>query len=99
MQSIWKWIIGIAGALFLLAILSLPMLAWGFGWRGYGTMSGWGWRMPMHGGWMPMMWGGFGWMGVGVLLAGLIQLGLLVLIVLGIVWLVRAIAHQNHEGK
>lgn len=99
MQSRWKWIIGIAGAVFLLAIFSLPMLAWGFGWGGYGMMSGWGWRTPMHGGWMPMMWGGFGWMGVGMLLSGLIQLGLLVLIVLGIVWLARAIAHQNHEGK
>ena len=100
MKPTRNWVVGIGILLFLLAILSIPMMMWSFGQGGYGMMSGpgWSWHMPMHGGWMPMMAGGFGWMGIGMLLSGLIQLGLLILIVLAIVWLVRVIAHQNHEG-
>ena len=66
---------------------------------GYGMMSGRGpaWRMPMHygygGGWSPMMGGGFG----GMLLSGLIQLGVLILIVLGIIWMVRNIGKQTQK--
>jgi uncharacterized membrane protein len=104
MKSLWKWVLGIVAAVVVLSILAMPlMMARFYGFGGYGMMSGprssWGW--PMHGGfggWMPMMGGGgFGWMGFGMVFSALVQLGVLILIVLGIVWLVRAINRQGQK--
>ena len=108
MKSIWKWILGILAVVIVLGMLGVAPLLWHqflpyneYG--GYGMMSG-GWgggRMPMHGGfdgYAPMMYGGFG-LGFGGLFGGLIQLGILALIVLGIIWLVRAIARQRELPK
>ena len=97
MKTIWKWILGILAAILVIGALALPFLMHVFlPFGGYGYLSQAG-RMPMHGGfggYSPMMAGGFGF-GFGALFGGLIQLGVLVLIVLGIIWLVRAIGRQN----
>jgi hypothetical protein len=104
MNNAWKWILGILALLLILGGVGMPLMMGPFyGFGGYGMMSNGGWgRMPMHqgyGGWSPMMGGGYGWMGVGLLLSGLIQLGLLVLIVLGIIWMVRMLNRQDRLGK
>ncbi len=95
MKTIWKWILGILAAVLVIGLLMLPFLMHVFlPFGGYGMM-GYG-HMPMMGGgfgFMPMM-GGFGF-GFGAIFGGLIQLGVLVLIVLGIIWLVRAISRQS----
>lgn len=98
MKTIWKWILGGLAALLVIGALVLPFLMHLFlPFGGYGfTANRFGYGgMPMHGGfgYMPMM-GGFGF-GFGAIFGGLIQLGVLVLIVLGIIWLVRAIGRQN----
>ncbi len=84
MNNAWKWILGIV---LVLVILFAPF-AWslflpygGYGMMGYGHV--------------PMMYGGYGFFGIGMIFMGLVPLGLLVLIVLGIIWLVRAIGRQN----
>lgn len=107
MKSIWKWILGILAGTLVLGVLFFSPLLWHqflpFGrYGGYGMMPGaWGGgRMPMHGGfggYSPMMTGGFSY-GFGGLFGGLIQLGVLALIVLGIVWLVRAILRQKDSS-
>lgn len=104
MKSIWKWILGILAAVVVLGILGVAPFLWHqflpydeYG--GYGMMSGG--RMLMHGGfdgYAPMMYGGFG-LGFSGLFGGLIQLGVLALIVLGIIWMVRAIARQRDLAK
>ncbi len=101
MKPVWEWLLGILAAPVVLSVLATPlMMAQFYTFGGYGMMSGRGpaWRMPMHygygGSWSPMM-GGFGWMGGGLLFSGLIQLGVLILIVLGIIWMVRALVKQN----
>jgi hypothetical protein len=105
MRPVWKWLIGILAALLLLSVLAMPLIMTLFySSGGYGMMSrgSSAWRMPMHygygGGWSSMMGGGYGWMGTGMILSRLIQLGLLVLIVLGIIWLVRALGRQTQKG-
>ena len=100
MKPSWKWVLGILAGLVALTILAMPWMMGSLAWGGYGMMSGprAGWHMPMRGGWTPMMGGGFGWMGFGGLLTGLIQLGVLVLIVLGIIWLVHAIGRQDQKS-
>lgn len=92
MNTAWKWIVGIAVGL---VALKAVFLAYFFGFvaptGGYGMMGRrWG---------MPMMWGPYPMMGFGGILGGLIQLGLLGLIVLGIVWLWGAIARQNRKHE
>ncbi len=98
MKTIWKWILGIVAAVLVLGALALPFLMrWFAPFGGYGYMSNRFGDMPMRGGfggYAPMMYGGFGF-GIGSIFGGLIQLGVLVLIVLGIIWLVRAIGRQN----
>jgi hypothetical protein len=112
MKTVWKWVLGIAVVLVVLSLLAMPFMMsrfYGVG-GGYGMMSGprSAWRMLMHGGfggyggyggWMPMMGGGYGMMGSGTLLSGLIQLGVLALIVLAIIWMVRAISRQGQQGN
>jgi len=80
MKKIWLWV---AGAVVTLAVLTAAF----FGPVSYlntPMMSGaYGWRMPM-------MYGGYGMMGGGTMvLAWLIQIGLLVLIGLACAWLIR----------
>lgn len=92
MNSAWKWIIGILLALLVLGASGIPFFVQLFyPARGYGMM-GYGWQMPM-------MYGAYPMMGFGLLFAGLIQIGVLVLIVLGIVWLWGAIAKQNRKSE
>ena len=105
MKPVWKWLIGIVAVLVLLSVLVMPlMMAQFYPSGGYGMMSrgSSGWRMPMQygygGGWSSMMGGGYGWMGTGMILSGLIQVGVLVLIALGIIWLVRALGRQTQKG-
>ena len=90
MEKTWKWIVGILLGLLVLSAFGMP-LAYQLFYpaRGYGMM-GYGWHMPM-------MYGGFPAMGFGLLFAGLIPLGLLILIILGIVWLWGAIAKQHEK--
>ncbi len=87
MKKVWKWILGILMGLVVLAILfclpflfraGCPAFADGYG-------GGFGWHMGGFGG-MPMM-RGFGFLPLG----GLFGLGVFALIVLGIIWLVRAL--------
>ncbi len=98
MKTVWKWVLGILAAVIVLGVL----FAMPFMFHMYFPASGYGYgHMPMHGGfgpgyYSPMMGGGYGMMGYGGgLFGGLIQLGILVLIVLGIIWLVRAIRGQD----
>jgi hypothetical protein len=100
MKPVWKWIIGIGLAVVVIGLLAMPFILHPFlPLGGYGMMPGRGFagHMPMHYGfgygWSPMM-GGFGF---GMLLSGLIQLGVLALIVLGIIWLVRQLRTPNHN--
>lgn len=97
MKPVWKWILGILAALLVIGLFAGPfIMRLFFPYSGYAMMNGgWG-RMPMHNGFgfggSPMM-GGFG-MSFG-LFSGLIQLGVLALIVLGIIWLYKAIKNQD----
>ncbi len=86
MKSVWKWVLGIGAALLVLFLLQLGW--WMFMPFGrYGGMMGYG-GYPMMGGWhMPMMYGGS--FGLGMIFTGLVQLGLLVLIGLGIAALIK----------
>jgi hypothetical protein len=101
MKPIWKWIIGIVIGVVVLGFFVMPLFIRSF--YGYGMMSGWGstWGMPMHGGFgyspWTMMGGGYGFMGTGMIFPALIQLGVLILIVLGIIWLVRELRKQNQQ--
>ncbi len=91
MKPVWKWILGILLALFVIGWFAAPFLMGFFlPYGGYGMM-GYGWHMPMHNGFGfgGHMMGGFG------LFSGLIQLGVLVLIVLAIIWLYNAIRNQS----
>lgn len=105
MNTFWKWVLGILAVVLVIGLFAAPYLmplfvpSAGYG-TGYGMMNGDWPQMPMHngfgfggGGMMSMMGGGFG-MGFG-LFSGLIQLGVLVLIVLAIIWLYNAIKNQN----
>ena len=90
MKPAWKWTIGIVLALLVLGGFAAPfVMQFFYPVRGYGMM-GYGWQMPM-------MYGGYPMMGFG-LFSGLIQLGLLILIILGIVWLWGAISKQNRNS-
>ena len=92
MKTSWKWFLGILAALVVIATIVIPFVVsrlYHFG--GYGMM-GYGWYMPMMAGGYPMM-------GFGMLFSALFQLGLLILIVLGIIWLVRAIGRQDQKGS
>jgi len=95
MKPVWKWILGILAVVLVVGLFAAPYFMHFFlPYGGYG-MS-YGGHMPMHNGFgfggYPMM-GGFG-MGFG-LFSGLIQLGVLALIVLTIIWLYNAIKNQN----
>ncbi|GAB4505097.1 MAG: hypothetical protein Fur0043_20920 [Anaerolineales bacterium] len=86
MKKTLFWILGILAVLFVLGF-AFGGWAWSggcCGWGGY--YGGWG----MHG--PGMMWGfaPFGW--IGMLFMALIPLGFLALLVLGVVWLVRAVS-------
>ncbi|HET9905317.1 MAG TPA: hypothetical protein VFQ23_01710 [Anaerolineales bacterium] len=83
MNNKWKWTVGTALAVILLALLLLSVQ--GFFPRGaYHMMNGYSWQMPM-------MYGG-GMMGFGMaFLMWLILFGVLILIGLGIAWLVKAL--------
>ena len=101
MKPVWKWIIGVVVILLVLSSVAAPLfmhLFWGYGMMsGYGYGSGW--SMPMMGGFAfgpSMMSGGFG---SGWLFSGLIQLGVLTLIVLGIIWLVRELKRQDQHSN
>lgn len=95
MKKVWKWIIGIVIGLVVLAVL----VSVGFAFRmhnsvvGLRGMRGWDDGFGRGFGMMPfgrMHGGGFGMMGgLGMFFGGLLQLGFLVLLVLGIIWLVR----------
>jgi uncharacterized membrane protein len=94
MKPVWKWLLGILAALVLLSALAMPFMKAQFNsFGGYRMMSG-----PRSGWGMPMM-GGFGWLGFSMLFSGLIQLGVLILIVLAIIWLVRAISRQDQKSN
>ena len=83
MNSKWKWTLGTALAVILLALLLIAQVFFPSG--AYRMMNyGYGWQMPM-------MYGG-GMMGFGmVFLMWLILFGLLILIGMGIAWLVKAL--------
>ena len=87
MKTNWKWILG--GA-FVLALLAAPLLWSVFTpYRAYPMMGyGYGWHMPM-------MYGGYGMMGFGMFLMWLIPLGLLILIGLGIAVLARQLKAEK----
>ena len=105
MKKVWKWIIGIALGLILLAVLvgvgllvrnnfhvyrAETLNPYGFSERGP-------WMMPYGGfGHMrgPGMMG-FGMMPFGGLFGGLLSLGFLALVVLGIIWLVKSLRKPN----
>lgn len=94
MKPVWKWMLGILLALFVIGWFAAPYLMYFFLPNGgYYGMMGYGGHMPMHYGFGGGMMGGFG-MGFG-LFSGLIQLGVLVLIVMAIIWLYNAIRNQN----
>ncbi len=112
MKPVWKWIIGFAVAILVMGSIATPLVMHLF--YGYGMMSGYGssWNMPMYGGFgfgpstMTLapgasagVGGGFGFMGFGLLFSALIQLGVLILIVLGIIWLIRELKKQNQHGS
>ena len=96
MKKFWKWFIGILAGLLVLGLLiggAFMLRSFG-GFRGAGLrgegLRGFG-PGPMHGyGMMPFRHVGM-MMPFGGLFGGLIGLGLLVLVVLGIIWLVRAL--------
>ncbi len=99
MKTFWKWFFGILLGLLVLAIFVGIPLAMHF-WRPFGLEAfqgapGWGMHRygGMHGyGGMMRGSGGFGFMPFGGMwLGGLLQLGLLALVVAGIVWVVKAI--------
>ena len=105
MKKVWKWVIGIALGLILLAVLvGVGFLvrnsfhiyrAETFNLRGFSDESPW--RMPLGGfGHMrgPGMMG-FGMLPFGGLFGGLLSLGFLALVVLGIIWLVRSLRSSN----
>ena len=77
MKYKWMWALGIA-LIFIVLFVPSSLLRSLFTYDGYGMMN-YSWHMPM-------MYGG-GMM----FLAGLILLGLLILIVLGITWLVKTL--------
>lgn len=81
MKINWKWIVGVAVALFVL--LALPILFRSYGYNG--MMGGYGgWRHPMMGGYgLPFV--GSLWMGFGMLFIWAIPLGLLFLVIYGAV--------------
>jgi hypothetical protein len=101
MKKVWKWIIGIALGLILLAVLvgvgllvrnnfhvyrAETLNPYGFSERGPWMMPYGGFgHMRGHG----MM--GFGMMPFGGLFRGLLSLGFLALVVLGIIWLARSL--------
>jgi hypothetical protein len=92
MKPVVKWILGILVAVVLIGVFSATLIARIFlPGRGYGMM-GYGWQAPM-------MYGGYSMMGFGVVFSGLIQLGLLVLIILGIIWLWGAIKRRDQKGN
>ena len=109
MKPVWKWTIGIALTLLVLGTVATPFLMHSF--FGYGMtlapgasagVSGYnpGWGMPMYNGFgYGMMGGGYGFLGFGMLFSGLIQLGVLVLIVLGIIWLYREVKKQDQHSN
>ena len=84
MNNKWKWTLGTALAVILLALLLLFAQVF-FPSGAYRMMNyGYGWQMPM-------MYGG-GMMGFGmVFLMRLILFGLLILIGMGIAWLIKAL--------
>jgi len=96
MKKVWKWIIGIVIGLVVLAVLAGAGFAFRMhnavgglrGLRGWDDGVGRGFGMMPFGG---MHRGGFGMMsgGPGMFFGGLLQIGFLVLLVLGIIWLVR----------
>lgn len=95
MKKVSKWIIGIVIGLVVLAVL----VGVGFAFRmhsvvgGLRGIRGWDDGFGRGFGMMPFgrMHGGFGMMGggLGMLFGGLFQIGFLVLLVLGIIWMVR----------
>jgi len=84
MKSIWKWILGIV--LVLVVLFGLGLLS-----RFIGPQyAAYGW----HTGWMPMMVSGFspfGFMPFGMIFMWLIPLAFLFMLVLGILWAVKAL--------
>jgi hypothetical protein len=91
MKPIVKWILGILTVVVLIGMFSASLIARFFlPGRGYGMM-GYGWQGPM-------MYGGYSMMGFGTFFPGLVQLGLLVLIILGSVWLWGAIKRRDQKG-
>jgi hypothetical protein len=109
MKNFWKWFVGILLGLLVLAIVVGLPLAVHYGrtaWLDDGrVVLNWG---PSDSGWMhnrggmPMAFGR-GSVGLmpwgGMLLGGLLQLGLLVLMAAGIVWIVRAIRAQGIPAR
>lgn len=85
MQTIWKWLLGIALALTVLIVVPFVWVSIlpsnGYRMMGYGT----GWHMPMG-------FGGSGMMGPAMFVLWLIPPALLVLIGLAIAWLARALS-------
>jgi hypothetical protein len=107
MKKFWKWFIGIVLGLLVLAVLVGIPLAMHF-WRPAGLQvfqgeQDWGMRgWDMHGTrGMPMMrgYGGHGLMLFGGIFGGLLQLGLLALLVVGIVWGVKAIRARQVPSR
>lgn len=91
MTPAWKWTLGILIGLVIITGLGFPWMMQMLVPGGYGMMG--------YGRHMPMMYGAYPMLVFGGLLSALIQLGLLVLIILGIVWLWGAISKQNRQGK
>jgi len=105
MKKVWKWVIGIALGLIILAILVGVGFLVRSNFHVYraetlisrGFHEDYGWRLP-YGGFGHMRAPGmmrFGMRPFGGLFGGLISLGFLALVVLGIIWLVRNLRQQK----
>ena len=95
MNSAWKGILAGMAAFAALALLSLPVVMGGLPGvlarpRSYRQVP----VVYAHARRASWLGGGFGWMGVPALFSGLLELGLLILLVLGIAWLARAITRR-----
>jgi hypothetical protein len=101
MKTFWKWVLGIVIVLVVLAGLALawhylfPQFSFGYGMRAFPNHRGWGGR---YFGRMPMM-GGYGWMPFGFFGMWLFPLAVIALLVLGIIWLVKAVSRPKVPAR
>ena len=100
MKPVWKQVLVVLAVLVFVYVIAMPALMGGFGYGARNTSRA-AWQVSLHynhAASLPFMGGGLRWMGPNALLSGMLQLGLLALIVLGSIWLVaRALARHGQE--